>query len=140
MMTPSGAGGTDEREHPGPRLALEVTVDERLHRGEIEGGTEPPDDGPENDDRCQALGEHHRKRPDEVEEQPDDVGALAAEEVAELAADEDECRGHKRLDRHRRLNAAHRGVEIANHGGNRDVHERRVDHEDEHRRREECAE
>jgi hypothetical protein len=38
----------------------------------------------------QALREHHRQSAQCVEDQASDVGSLAPEEVAELAADQDE--------------------------------------------------
>ena len=39
--------------------AREVAVDERLHRGQQQRGAEPAGDRPEDDDRREALGEHH---------------------------------------------------------------------------------
>ena len=50
--------------------------------------------------------------PRRVEDQAAHIGALATEEVAELAADQDERGRHKRLDRHRRLDPADRRVQI----------------------------
>ena len=132
--------GADERVDLRLHLALEVAVDQRLHRGEVERGAEPADDGPEDEDRDHALGEHHRERADRVEDHADHVGALAAEEIADLAADEDEGGGHERLDRHRRLDGAHGRVEVLDDGRDRHVHQRRVDDEDEHRRRQQDAE
>jgi hypothetical protein len=58
------------------------------------------------------LPDHHRKSAGRIKNQTDHIGTLAAKEVADLAADQDEGSGHQRLDCHRRLNAAHRRVEI----------------------------
>ena len=104
--------GPDQGEDLRPHLAFEVAVDQRLHRGEIERGAKPPDDGPEDDDRGQALREDHCESTHCIEDQANYVGTLAAEEVADLAADQDECGRHERLDRHRGLDAAHRRVEV----------------------------
>jgi hypothetical protein len=87
-------------------------VNQRLHGGEIQRRAEPPDDGPEEDDRGQALTDHHRQSAGRVENEADHVGTLAAEQVPELAADQDEGGGYQRLDRHRSLDAAHRRVEV----------------------------
>ena len=123
------------REHLRLHLALEVAVDERLHRRQVERGAEPADDGPEHDDRREALGEHHRHGARRVEDEADDVGPLAAEQVAELAADEDERGGDQRLERDRRLHPARGRVEVADDRRDRHVHQRGVDDEDEHRHR-----
>ena len=80
--------------------------------------------------------EGHRQRADGVAQQAEHVGPLAADEVADLAADEDERRGHQRLERDRRLDAADRRVEVLDDRRDRHVHERRVDDEHEHRHRE----
>ena len=135
-----GARRPDQRVDLRPLLPLEVAVDQRLHRRQVERGAEPAEDRPEDDDRGQPLRDHHRERPDDVEEQADHVGALAAEEVAELAADQDERGGHERLDRHGRLDAADRRVEVFDDRRDGHVHERRVDHEHEHRGREQQPE
>ena len=133
------ACGPDQGEDLRPHLAFEVAVDQRLHRREVERGAEAPDDGPEDDDGGQALREHHRERAHGIQDQPDHVGALATEEVADLAADQDEGGRRERLDRDRGLNAAHRRVEVPDDRRDRDVHERRVDDEYEHRHRQQDA-
>ena len=135
--------GRDRRRRAdeGVRLALhaagEVAVDERLHRRQQQRRPEPADDGPEDDDGGQALRERHRQRAGRIPEQAEDVGALAPDQVADLAADEDERGGDERLERDRRLDAARGGVEVVHHGGDRHVHERRVHHQHEHRHGEE---
>ncbi len=93
--------------------ALEVAVDERLHRRQQQRRAEPADDRPADDDRQQALRERHRERADRVAEQAEHVRALAADQVADLAADQDERGRHERLERDRRLHAARRRVEVA---------------------------
>ncbi len=80
------------------------------------------------------------KRADGVAEKTQDVGPLAPDEIADLAADEDERGGHQRLERDRRLHAADGRVEIPNHRRDRDVHQRRVDDEHEHRHRQQDGE
>ena len=136
---PDGGGDRGRGAHQGvgllPGGAVEVPVDERLHGGQQQRRTEAADDRPEDDDRRQALGQGHRQGADRVGEQPQHVGPLAADEVAHLAADQDERGGDQRLERDRGLDAAHRRVEILDHRRDRDVHQRRVDDEHEHRRR-----
>ena len=58
--------GADQRVGLRLRRALEVAVDQRLHRGQQQRRAEPADDGPEDDDRGQALRERHRQRADRV--------------------------------------------------------------------------
>ena len=127
--------GADQRVGLRPSRALEVPVDQGLHRGQQQRRPEPADDRPEDDDRGQALGERHRQGSDRVGEQPEHVGPLAPDQIADLAADQDERSRHQRLQRDRGLNAAHGRVEILDHGRDRDVHQRRVDDEHEHRHR-----
>ena len=43
-----------------------------------------PDDGPEDDDREETLGECHGGRADGVSDQAEDIGALAADEIPTL--------------------------------------------------------
>ena len=114
-------------------------MDQRLHRREIERRSEPTENRPEDDDRRQALRKHHRQRPNRVEHHADHERALASEQIADLAADQNERGGHERLDRHRRLDTAHRRVEVMDNRRDRHVHERRVDNEHEHRRRQKDA-
>ena len=120
-------------------LPFEVAVDQRLHRREIERGAQPAEDRPEDDDRRQALREHHCERPDGVEHHAYNERALAPEQITDLAADEDERSGYQRLNSHRRLDPAHRRVEVVDDRRDRHVHERRVDHEHEHRGRQKDA-
>ena len=75
----------------------------------------PPIDRPEDDDRGEALGERHRQRPDRVGEKTQDVRALAADEIADLAADQDEGGRHERFECDRGLDAADRRVQIVYH-------------------------
>ena len=83
----------------------------------------------------EALGQRHRQRSSRVREQPQDKGALAPDQIADLAADQDERSRDECLQRDRRLNAAHGRVEVIDDGRDRDVHQRRVDDEHEHRHR-----
>ena len=132
--------GPDQRVRLLPGRTLEVSVDERLHSGQQQRGAEAPDDGPEDDDRGQALCERHRQSADRVGEQTQHVGPLASDQIADLAADQDERGRDQRLERDRRLDAADRRVEIIDHRRDRDVHQRRVDDEHEHRHREQQSE
>ena len=88
----------------------------------------------------EALRERHRERADRVAEQAEHVGALPADEVADLAADEDERRGDERLEGDRRLDAAHGRVQVVHDRRDRHVHQRRVDDEHEHRHRQQDGE
>ena len=58
----------------------------------------------------------HRHGTDGIAEQSQHVGQLASDEVADLAADQDECSGHQGLEGDRRLHAAHCRVQIPNDG------------------------
>ena len=133
-------GRADHRVDAPLRVALEVAVDERLHRGQQQGRAESADDRPEDDDRQEGLGQRHGRRADRVGEEPQRVRALAADEVGGLAAEEDECGRDERLERDRRLDAADRRADVLDDGRDRHVHDRRVDHEDEHRHREQDRE
>jgi hypothetical protein len=99
-------------------------MDERLHGGQQERCPESADDRPEHDDRGQALRKRHRQRTDRVAKQPKHVRALAAEQIADLAADQDERGRNKRLERDRRLHAADGRVQIVHHRRDRHVHHR----------------
>ncbi len=114
--------------------SLEVPVDEGLHRGQQQRCPQASEDRPEDDDGDQVLGQRHRQGAGGVGKQAQDVGALATDEVAHLAADQDERGRDQGLEGDRRLDAAHRRVEILDHCGDRDVHQRGVDDEHEHRR------
>ena len=61
--------------------------------------------GPEDDHGGQVLRQRHRDRADRVPQQPQDVRDLAPDQVARLAADEDERRRDQRLERDRPLHA-----------------------------------
>ncbi len=67
---------------------------------------------------------------------PRTYARLRAEQVAELAAQQDEGGGHERLQRDRRLDAADGRVDVLDHCRDRHVHQRRVDDQHEHRHRE----
>jgi hypothetical protein len=115
-------------------------VDQRLHRGQQQRCAEPAEDRPEDDDRAQVLREDHGQRTDRISEQTERVRPLAADQVADLAADQDERRGHECLERDRRLDPADGRTQVLNHGRDRHVHQGRIDHEDEHRHRDEDRE
>ena len=136
---PDGGGdrrrGADQRVGLLLRRALEVAVDQRLHRRQQQRRAEPADDRPEHDDRRQALSERHRQGAQRVAEQTEDEGPLAPDEVADLAPDQDERRRHERLERDRALHAADGRVEVLDDARDRHVHQRRVDDEHEHRHR-----
>ena len=70
-----------------------------------------------------------------VPAQPEHVGPLASDQVADLAADQDERRRHQRLQRDGGLDAADGGVQVLDDCRDRHVHQRRVDDQHEHRHR-----
>jgi hypothetical protein len=114
-------GGSDRRRrsYQGIDLflccALEVPMDKGLHGRKQERRADPTDERPEDDDGSQSLRECHRNGPDGIAEEPQHVRPFAADQVADLAADQDEGGGDERLERDRGLNAAHRGVKISYH-------------------------
>ena len=61
-------GGTDQRVGLLPGRAVEVPMDERLHRGQQHRRPEAPEDGPEDDDRPEVLSQRHRQGADRVGE------------------------------------------------------------------------
>jgi hypothetical protein len=81
-------------------------VDERLHGGQQQRCAQAADDRPDDEDRDEVLGDRHGKGAGGVAEQAEHVGALGPDEVADLAADQDERGGDQRLERDRRLDAA----------------------------------
>ena len=105
--------GADQGVDLRPGGALEVAVDERLHGRQQQRRPEPADHCPEHDDRGQALGERHGHGADGVTQQAEHVGPLAAEEIADLAADQDERGGDQCLQRDRRLHTGDGRVEVA---------------------------
>ena len=60
----------------------------------------------------QALRDRHREGADHVAEQAQHVRSLAAEQVADLAADQDERGGHEGLEGDGRLDPADRRAEV----------------------------
>src|SRR5688500_13697168 len=60
-------------------LPLEVAVNERLHRREIQRSTETPDHRPEDDDGGQTLRAHHRDRAPRVPDEASDVDTRTAD-------------------------------------------------------------
>ena len=84
--------------------------------------------------------EGHRQGADRVGEQTQDVGPLASEEVADLAADQDERGRDQGLERDRGLDGTHVGAEVGDHRRDRDVHDRRVDDQHEHGHRQQDRE
>ena len=93
---------------------LEVAVDQRLHRRQQQRGAQAADDRPEDHDRRDALRHGHRQRADRVGQEAQDVRPLAADQIADLAVDQDERRRDERLERDRGLDRAHRRAEIVN--------------------------
>ena len=107
------SGGADQRVGLLLHRAGEVAVDQRLHGRKQERRPEAADDRPEDDDREQVLCQRHRQRADRIPEQPEHVRALAPDQVADLAPDQDERRRDERLERDRRLDAADGRVQVA---------------------------
>ena len=116
-------GGADERVRLPLHRPGEVPVDEGLHRREQQRGPEAADDRPEDEDRHEALRQGHRQRAERVAAQTEHVGALPADQVADLASDQDERGRNERFGRDRRLDAAGRRVEVAHDRRDRDVHQ-----------------
>ena len=138
--------GGDRRRRPDQRVRLLAGRASKFPwisdciAGSSSDAPEPADDRPEDDDRGQALRQRHRQGADRVGQQTEDVRPLAPDQIADLAADQDERSRDQRLERDRRLHTAHRRVEILDDRRDRHVHQRRVDDEHEHRRRQEDRE
>ena len=128
--------GADQGIRPFHRGALEVPMNQGLHRWQQQRRAKPPDDRPEHEDRGQALCQRHGECADRVRDQANDVRAFAPDEVGHLAACQDERGRHERLDCDRCLHAADGRVEVVHDCRNRHVHQRGVYDQHEHRRRE----
>jgi hypothetical protein len=135
-----GCRGPDEGIYLLLSRTLEVAVDQRLHRRQQQRRADPAQHRPEDHDRDQVLCQRHRHSAYGVAQQPQHVCPFAAEEIADLAADQDERGRHKCLERDRRLHSADGRAEIVHHRRDRDVHQRCVDDEHEHRHRQQQGE
>jgi hypothetical protein len=88
----------------------------------------------------QVLGERHGGRTYRVAEQAEHVRAFTSEEIADLAADQDERGRYQCLECDCRLHAAHRRVEIPDDRGDGHIHDRGVDDQYEHGHRQQDGE
>ena len=109
---------------------------ERCDRGHHQHGAEPLDPRPADQQDGEVGAQRRRERSDPVDRQADRERAVAAQDVAELRAEQHECRHHERVQRDRRLNALDRRVEVLDDLRDRHVHDARVEHHDELGRRE----
>ena len=137
------AGGDRDRGGPpeqriGQRavLALVGGGGERRYGRHHQHGAEPLDPRPADQQDGEVRAQRGGERPDAVDRQADRERAVAAQDVAELRAEQHERRHHERVQRDRRLHALDRRVEVFDDLRDRHVHHARVEHHDELRRRE----
>ena len=101
-------------------------------------GQDQPDHRREPEPRgSTGLGLDQTPRPgaqDAVDDQPDGEGALAAEDLAELAAGDHERGHHQRVEGNRGLDPRHRRADVLGDRCDRHVHDRTVQRHEELRR------
>ena len=114
--------------------ALVAGGGERRDRGDHEHCAEPLDARPADQQDAEVGAQGRGERPDPVDRQADREGAVAAEDVAELRAEQHERRHHERVEGDRGLHALDRRVEVVDDLRDRDVHDARVEHHHELRR------
>ena len=132
-------GAGDAAEHAvgeGPILAFEVGGDQGDHRRHHQRGADPLEDRPAEHQARDAPGGRRERRAAAVDAEPDREDASPSHDVAQLAAGEHQPRHHQRVERDHDLDRGHRGVEVLDELGDRDVHHRLVEDHQELRRAE----
>ena len=131
--------GSDAEQHAVGRrslVPLVVRPDKGVDGWHDQRRTESLENRPTEDDEPDGRGQGGDRRSDAVDDQSDAERSLGTPDVAQLAAREHEGGHRERVQRDGGLDLTDRGVEVLDERRDRDVHDRRVDHIDEHRRRE----
>ncbi len=115
-------------------LALVGRGGERRDRRHHQHGTEPLDPRPSDQQDGQVRAQRGGERADSIDRQPDREGPVAAQDVAQLRAEQHERRHHQRVQGDRGLHTLDRRVEVLDDLRDRHVHHARVEHHDELRR------
>jgi hypothetical protein len=126
----------DDAEAERALLAVVVGGDQRRDRRDHERRAQALDQRPADQQHGQVRAERRRQRADPVDRQPDREDPVAAQDVAELRADEHERCHHQRVGGDRELDALDRRVQIGHDLRDRDVHDAAVEHHHELRRSE----
>ena len=113
----------------------EVRRDERDDRGHDQHRSQALEERPADDQHRQVRGQRRRERPAGVDDAPDRERALAAEDLADLAAGDHQGRHHQRVERDRRLDPGDSRADVLGDRGDRRVHDGRVEGHDELPRR-----
>ena len=104
----------------------EVRRHQRHHGRHDQRGTESFQDRPTEDEDREGLGQRGGGRATPVDDAPDHEGALAPDDLADLAARDHERRHDERVERDGELDPGDRGPYVLGHGGDGDVHDRAV--------------
>ena len=104
----------------------EVRRDQRHDRGHDQHRAQALQARPADHQHRQVRRQRGRQRPAGVDDAADRERALAAEDLADLAAGDHQRRHHERVHRDRRLDPGHRRVEILGDRRDRRIHHRRV--------------
>ena len=115
-------------------ITREVRRDQRDDRRHDQRGPGTFQHRPAHDQHGQVRRQRGGQRPAPVDDAPDREGALAAEDLAELAAGDHERGHHQRVEGDRGLDPGHRRADVLGHGGDRHVHDRAVQRHQELRR------
>ena len=115
-------------------VAREVRRDQRDDGRQDQRGPGAFQDRPSHDQHGQVPRQRGGQRPAPVDHAPDREGALAAEDLAELAAGDHQRGHHQRVEGDRGLDPGHRRADVLGHGGDRHVHDRAVQRHQELRR------
>ncbi len=111
--------------------SLVVAGDQRDHRRQDQRRADPLQDRPAERQRGHAPGGGGQPRPDAVDAEADREGPSPPPDVAELAAGQHQPRHHQRVEGDHRLDRRHRGVEVVDQLGDRDVHHGLIEHHQE---------
>ena len=129
--TAIAAGRGDQAVGAGPFGAAEVGGDERDDRRQDQRGADALQDRPADHQHRQVRRERGGERAAAVDHAADREGALAADDLADLAAGDHERRHHQRVEGDRRLDPGHGRADVLGDGRDRDVHHRAVEHHQE---------
>ena len=129
-----GAGRRDQPVCARALITREVRRHQRDDRRHDQRGPGTFQHGPSHDQHGQIAGQRGGQRPAPVDDAADGEGALAAEDLAELAAGDHQRGHHQRVEGDRGLDPGHRRADVLGHGGDRHVHDRTVQRHQELRR------
>ena len=136
------SGGNGDRGDPAEQRVCDRAVAalvgrrrQRRDRGHHQHRAEALDAGPADEQHAEIRAQGRGQRADAVDREADRERPVAAEDVAQLRAEQHERRHHQRVERDRGLDPLDRRVEVVDDLRDRDVHDARVEHHHELSRR-----